>query len=1663
MTIIKTRNSSTASAVPTAGNLVQGELAVNVADKRLFTEDNAAQIIEIGTNPTSITTGAITASGTVTANGQFVNGNALLTGGSINNIIIGNSTASAVTGTVVTASTGFVGGLTGDVTGNLTGNTTGNVTGNVTGDLTGNVTASSGTTSLHNLSLTGTVDFNTARLTDIGTPVDPSDAVSKQYADNLITNLIDGAPAALDTLNELAAAMADDATFHTTVTNSIATKLPLAGGVLSGNLAMGTNKITGLADPTSAQDAATRSYVLAQAGAGLPTSGGTMTGAIAMSTNKITGLGDPVSAQDASSKAYTDSILGSSTAAATSAAAALVSQNAAATSAATATTQAGISTTKAGEASTSATSAAASFDSFDDRYLGAKASDPSVDNDGDALVTGALVFNTTSATMKVYGGSSWAAVAPTATSVTLSQVTDFPTQSGQSGKYLTTNGSVPSWGTLSTDSTLATLTKTFTAGETSTITLTANAVSPVVAVTKEVSQSGVTNNGWDAAASTYTFENSAPATTLNFDPDLANATDNGFYGQGQDTEPVGVRFNLDGSKMYVLGKSTSALYQYDLTTNFDVSTAGYASKSLSLSGQISWEAAFSFNADGTSVYVLDYGGTRTIYQYTLSTAFDLSTGSYASKSFSVNSQDTQPNGLEFNPAGTKMFVLGLDNDSVYSYTLSTAFDVSTASYDSSSFSVGSQNTVPTAILFNTAGTIMYMVGSTATASIFQYSLSTAFDISTISYANVSFSVASQDTAPTGLARNNDLSKLYITGNVSNRVIEYSLGTVLGLGTGSFAAGDVGKTIYANSGSVVLTSTGGAFTIVTALASTNQVASGSWTMEALVYDSTADVLKPSGVAGAAYDITVASYTGDTLSANILQGIRFNNDGTKMFTLQANMGGGIGNVNEYTLSTAYLPSSATYVGGFSVLSQDTVPTDFTFNSDGTKMYMIGLTQVKAFVYNLSTAFSVTSASYANVSANINASGNSPVGMEWSPDGTRLYIANSQYGYVVEHPVSTAFDISTIQVYSNSISTGTGVTGVVISTDGTKIFSTNGVGGQVYAWTLTTPFNTSTAVYIGAFDISPQASTNASGLMFNADGSNMYVCSSVQGIWQYSTQSLTTATGYQPAIASTIDSTYWTDLNSLTATNVVGDGNVFYAISNDDKSSWSILSNSGAGATLVVTVAGGKFVIDGVSQNSLTLTEGQTYIFDQADATNATHPLRLSETSDGTHGGGVEYTTGVTTNGTPGQAGAYTQIVVAASAPNLYYYCSNHSGMGGSISTVVEAPRKIVKNNSGTYQVNTNTTYGSETWANAAVNTEAAALRESMESATATIPYSLSNVTYVQKYDAAAQVWQPSDVAFKPDGTKMYILGIDPGGTVHQYTLSTAWDISTSSYDSVSLNIQAQSSSTYGFHFKPDGTKLYVTAITTDYVYEYALSTAWDLTTVTLTDYLATGLTHPMGIDFSPDGTKMILGTNGASVQYYTLSTAWDVSTGTSVGSMSASGGIRGVSYNGDGTKLFACSYSGDEVFQYSLGTPYVATTGTYDNVSYDTSSQTTTPTGLFFGDSGTRMYVVDADLGSDGVYQYTTTGTSYTNQMTSAKLNTINDASQITLGSALDFATILYYASGSTIPTYSGTAINYDANVLNKGAILGTDYNYDAPAQNKVRITSVNAANLKIRVV
>jgi len=527
-----------------------------------------------------------TVSGSFSVTGSSTLPSVNIDGGTIDGTTIGNSSASAITGTVITANTQFSGDLVGNVTGNVTGDVTGDVTGNVEGNLTGNVAAATGSSTFNNVTVNGTLDvtgttianvtdpvnaqdaatknyvdtqdalklnltggtmsgaiaMGTNKITGLDTPASTADAATKGYVDTSISNLIDSSPAALDTLNELAAALGDDPNFATTVTNEIATKLSLSGGTMTGDITLGankatststpttddtltrkgyvdsqdalklnltggtmsgaiamdTNKITGMGDPTASQDAATKDYVDSADATKLNLSGGTMTGNIVMGSNKVTSDATPTSDSDLTRKAYVDSILGSATAAADSAAAAATSETNAATSetnaansasaaatsetnaansasaaatsetnaatsetnaassasaaaaseanvaasasaasasatdaaasasaaassetnaaasasaAATSETNAATSETNAANsasaAATSEANAAASYDAFDDRYLGSKAFDPATDNDGNALLTGAIYWNTVDDQLKIWDGSNW--------------------------------------------------------------------------------------------------------------------------------------------------------------------------------------------------------------------------------------------------------------------------------------------------------------------------------------------------------------------------------------------------------------------------------------------------------------------------------------------------------------------------------------------------------------------------------------------------------------------------------------------------------------------------------------------------------------------------------------------------------------------------------------------------------------------------------------------------------------------------------------------------------------------------------------------------------------------------------------------------------------------------------------------------------------------------------------------------------------------------------------------------------------------------------------------------------------------------------------------------------------------------------------------------------
>ena len=146
----------------------------------------------------------------------------------------------------------------------------------------------------------------------------------------------------------------------------------------------------------------------------------------------------------------------------------------------------------------------------------------------------------------------------------------------------------------------------------------------------------------------------------------------------------------------------------------------------------------------------------------------------------------------------------------------------------------------------------------------------------------------------------------------------------------------------------------------------------------------------------------------------------------------------------------------------------------------------------------------------------------------------------------------------------------------------------------------------------------------------------------------------------------------LTGFTSDGYTVDSASNYNVNSRTQVNWNWLAGGTAPAITytvkVVSDSGNKYRFNdfGTSAVTLDLQEGGTYTFDQSDSSNSGHPLRFSTTSNGTHGGGSEYTTGVTVTGTPGNSGAKTVITVAASAPTLYYYCTQHSAMGGQANT-------------------------------------------------------------------------------------------------------------------------------------------------------------------------------------------------------------------------------------------------------------------------------------------------------------------------------------------------------------------------------------------------------------
>ena len=265
----------------------------------------------------------------------------------------------------------------------------------------------------------------------------------------------------------------------------------------------------------------------------------------------------------------------------------------------------------------------------------------------------------------------------------------------------------------------------------------------------------------------------AGATSIPFDISSASYTQS-FSVSSQSTDPVGLVFSPDGTSMYVVSgvypPGAKNIFQYALTTAFDISTASL-SKDFNSSGQDSQARGIQFNADGTKMFINGVTGDA-YYQYSLSSAYDISTGSYDSVSFSFSSQDGNMEDVVFNADGTKFYGVGLNTSKIFQYSCSSAFNLATASYDSVSLTISSQDNSPRDLFFKPDGSKMWLLGR-QNNSIYQYSLSSNFNLATASYDSISFSVSSEETSSGGLAFSANGEKFYVCGGTGDDVNQYA--------------------------------------------------------------------------------------------------------------------------------------------------------------------------------------------------------------------------------------------------------------------------------------------------------------------------------------------------------------------------------------------------------------------------------------------------------------------------------------------------------------------------------------------------------------------------------------------------------------------------------------------------------------------------------------------------------------------------------------------------------------------------------------------------------------------------------------------------------------------------------------------------------------------------
>ena len=254
----------------------------------------------------------------------------------------------------------------------------------------------------------------------------------------------------------------------------------------------------------------------------------------------------------------------------------------------------------------------------------------------------------------------------------------------------------------------------------------------------------------------------------------------------QEANPRGITFNTDGTKMFIVGTSGDDVNEYTLSTGFDLTSTVTFVTSFSVSAQESGPTAVKFNTDGTKMFITGVGSSN-VHEYALTTGFDVSTASFTQTL--VTTVDTDNFGLDFKDDGTKMYITGNQNDKIYEYNLSSAFDISTATFNQD-LSTQPHDYEPFGIEWSPDGTRLFIVGTIHNGVDLWY-VSTPWDISTATHQEFYFVGGN----PSGIHISPDGTKMFVTGNNSDLVKSYTLSVPYEFTISGTATADTRSFIY----------------------------------------------------------------------------------------------------------------------------------------------------------------------------------------------------------------------------------------------------------------------------------------------------------------------------------------------------------------------------------------------------------------------------------------------------------------------------------------------------------------------------------------------------------------------------------------------------------------------------------------------------------------------------------------------------------------------------------------------------------------------------------------------------------------------------------------------------------------------------------------------------